>query len=94
MALMAESYLKCPASVRIGSAMFLRLLGLAVLAFPFSLASATAQFESAALEEMKIDLWPEYDRPSTLVMYRFRLKAGFDLSAPVGPFRVPNWRPT
>jgi hypothetical protein len=41
------------------------------------------QVETAALEEMKIDLWPEYDRASTLVMYRFRLKAGADLSVPV-----------
>jgi hypothetical protein len=41
------------------------------------------QTETTVLEEMKIDLWPEYDRAAALVMYRFRLKVGADLSAPV-----------
>ena len=46
-------------------------------------ARARGQIETAALEEMRIDLWPEYDRASTLVMYRFRLMAGADLSVPI-----------
>jgi hypothetical protein len=63
--------------------MSFRLLAFAALAFALSPPSSTAQFETAEIEDMKIDLWPEYDRPSTLVMYRFRLTAGADLSAPV-----------
>jgi hypothetical protein len=46
-------------------------------------AGVNGQGETTELEDMKIDLWPEYDRPSTLVMYRFRLKPGADLSVPV-----------
>jgi hypothetical protein len=54
-----------------------------VLVVAFAPARARGQNETTALEEMKIDLWPEYDRASTLVMYRFRLMAGADLSVPV-----------
>lgn len=46
-------------------------------------APTRGQVETTELDELRIDLWPEYDRPSTLVMYRFRLKAGADLSVPV-----------
>jgi hypothetical protein len=63
-----------------------RPLGVTVLAgLPFLIAPppAKAQAETRRLDELKIDLWPEYDRPSALVMYRFRLKAGVDLSLPV-----------
>ncbi|HXV59340.1 MAG TPA: hypothetical protein VEK15_01505, partial [Vicinamibacteria bacterium] len=41
------------------------------------------QLEPPAIEEMTIDLWPEYDRPATLVMYRFRVASGADTSTPV-----------
>lgn len=60
---------------------------LAVLAFSLAIAllphAARGQKASEVIEEMRVDLWPEYDRPSTLVMYRFRLKTGADLSLPV-----------
>ena len=54
-----------------------------VLVVAFAPAGARGQIGTAALEEMRIDLWPEYDRASTLVMYRFRLMAGADLSVPI-----------
>jgi hypothetical protein len=60
-----------------------RVLGFTVLVVTLAPARARGQNETTVLEEMKIDLWPEYDRASTLVMYRFRLKAGADLSVPV-----------
>lgn len=60
-----------------------RVLAFAVLSVASASVPLRGQNETTALEEMKIDLWPEYDRPATLVMYRFRLKAGADLSAPV-----------
>jgi hypothetical protein len=60
-----------------------RILAFALLSLASASVSVRGQNETTALEEMKIDLWPEYDRPATLVMYRFRLKAGSDLSAPV-----------
>jgi hypothetical protein len=59
-----------------------RILLVAVVT-AFAPAGANGQGETTELEDMKIDLWPEYDRPSTLVMYRFRLKPGADLSVPV-----------
>jgi hypothetical protein len=61
-----------------------RFLAFAVLASAFAPGSARGQGETRAIEEMKIDLWPEYDRAETLVMYRFRLNAAADLSVPVG----------
>jgi hypothetical protein len=36
---------------------------------------ALALQPATLFEEMTIDLWPEYDRPATLVMYRFRVSA-------------------
>jgi len=60
-----------------------RVLAFTVLAVALAPARARGQNETTVLEEMKVDLWPEYDRASTLVMYRFRLKAGADLSVPV-----------
>ena len=60
-----------------------RVLAFALLAAVLPPAPLKGQVETSALEEMKIDLWPEYDRAATLVMYRFLLKAGADLSVPV-----------
>jgi hypothetical protein len=60
-----------------------RVLWVAVLSLALAPAFARGQAETPSLEELKIDLWPEYDRPSTLVMYRFRLKPGASLSVPV-----------
>jgi hypothetical protein len=63
--------------------LFHRVLRLAVLFIALAPAPVRGQAETTELEELKIDLWPEYDRPSTLVMYRFRLKPGASLSLPV-----------
>jgi hypothetical protein len=60
-----------------------RVLAFPLLAMSLAPAPLIGQNETTALDEMKIDLWPEYDRAAALVMYRFRLKAGSDLSAPV-----------
>jgi hypothetical protein len=60
-----------------------RILAFVLLGAASASAPVKGQIETIALEEMKIDLWPEYDRPAALVMYRFRLKAGSDLSTPV-----------
>jgi hypothetical protein len=60
-----------------------RGLRFAVLFVALTPAPARSQAETTELEDLKIDLWPEYDRPSTLVMYRFRLKPGASLSVPV-----------
>jgi len=59
-----------------------RVLAFTVLMGAFA-PRATGQVETTELEELKIDLWPEYDRPATLVMYRFRLKPSASLSVPV-----------
>lgn len=61
------------------------LLVLGALAPALTLAPLPARAQGArpVIEEMQVDLWPEYDRPSTLVMYRFRLRSGTDLSVPV-----------
>ncbi|HEY7819075.1 MAG TPA: zinc ribbon domain-containing protein [Vicinamibacteria bacterium] len=45
------------------------------MSFPLLLLVLAAQ-PATVFEEMTIDLWPEYDRPATLVMYRFRVSAG------------------
>jgi hypothetical protein len=60
-----------------------RVVAFALLVVVFAAARVEGQSEAKALEDMKIDLWPEYDRPATLVMYRFRMKADADLSAPI-----------
>jgi len=60
-----------------------RVLAFAVLAASLVPAPAGSQNETTALDAMTIDLWPEYDRAATLVMYRFRLKPAADLSVPV-----------
>jgi hypothetical protein len=59
------------------------LLGLAAVTSVLFPAPVGGQSETRKLEVLEIDLWPEYDRPSTLVMYRFRLTPGARLSDPV-----------
>jgi zinc-ribbon domain len=57
--------------------LILFLLGL--LAFPFS---ARAQ-ESLKLTTLQVQLWPEYDQPSMLVIYDFKLPDGIKLPASI-----------
>ncbi len=54
-------------------------------AFSASPGGAQAQIKLAALE---VDLWPEYDRPSMLVIYRITLPAGVSLPVDLS-LRVP-----
>lgn len=42
-----------------------------------------AQLATTEIAEVKVDFWPEYDRPAVLVLYRIRLLEGTDLSVPV-----------
>ncbi len=44
--------------------------------------------ESLRFETMQIDLWPEYDQPAMLVIYRARLTADIQLPVEVG-IRIP-----
>lgn len=60
----------------------LLIFALVVLARPVS-----AQSEPK-LESLEISLWPEFDRPDMLVIYRGLLSAGTDLPAAV-EFRIP-----
>lgn len=62
---------------------FRRVSCYALLCIALAPGSSRGQAETRELEELKIDLWPEYDRPSTLVMYRFRLRPGASLAVPV-----------
>ena len=58
------------------------------LAVGFASSSATAEAPSPALERFEVQLWPDYDRPAALVMYRARLAANTALPAEVS-FRIP-----
>lgn len=44
---------------------------------------AFGQPAAGGLEEVRVDLWPEYDRPDVLVLYKFPLDAARSLEAPV-----------
>lgn len=61
---------------RIGAAI-LMLVCLLMLTW----SSATAQNPVTVLEQLQIALWPEYDRPAMLVIYRFRLPSDVQLPA-------------
>jgi hypothetical protein len=67
-----------------------RVLPFAALVAALVPARVEGQVETTEIEEMRVDLWPEYDRASTLVMYRFRLKPDASLSAPVVVPIPPN----
>ncbi len=49
---------------------------------------ASAQSQ-VALERFEVQLWPDYDKPATLVMYRARLAADTSLPTEVS-FRIPS----
>ena len=56
------------------------------LLLPASAASAQAQIQLARLQ---VQLWPEYDQPSMLVIYDFELQSGVSLPARV-TFHIPR----
>lgn len=58
---------------------------LMLLLFPLTLASAQAEI---TLESVRVDIWPEYDRPSALVIYNVNLSPGVSLPAAV-TLRIP-----
>lgn len=49
-----------------------------------------AQALSPKLKELTVSLWPEYDRPEVLVIYRAQLSADTSLPTPV-TFRLPGY---
>lgn len=50
---------------------------------------AGAQSEAPVLEELIVQVWPEYDQPSVLVIYDFRLAAGTPLPVSL-KLRIPK----
>ena len=54
--------------------------------------SVRAEPAGPALESLKVSVWPEYDQPSVLVMYRGRLAADVKLPATVRLFIPKNAR--
>ena len=50
--------------------------------------TASGQTAAETLDELQIDLWPEYDRPDVLVMYKFRRGAAGNPDALV-PLPIP-----
>lgn len=64
------------------------LLILVLSAFLVPLSSGQAQ-TSIAIESLKVELWPEYDQPSMLVIYRFSLSPDTPLPAQL-KLRIPT----
>lgn len=60
---------------------------LAIL-FSFSLAGAAPAQGELTLSSLEVDLWPEYDRPSLLVIYKADLPSQASLPAELA-FRIP-----
>jgi hypothetical protein len=68
----------CIRTSRIGLPLI--LLSCALL---FAWIPAAAQESSSSLEQLEIALWPEYDQPAMLVIYRFRISSDIQLPAVV-----------
>ena len=60
------------------------LIFLAVMLPPLS----TAAQEKISLSQLEIDLWPEFDQPSMLVIYKATLPSGVSLPVDL-TFRIP-----
>lgn len=67
--------------------MLKKLILLVIIALVTLAAPARAQ-ETASLENLLIDLWPEYDDPGMLVIYKATLSPGVALPADI-TFRIP-----
>ena len=63
-------------------------LALLILGCTLALPSRAASQEPLRLASLEVKLWPEYDRPSMLVIYDFQLPEGTTLPAQVS-LRVP-----
>ena len=61
-------------------------LGIAILGWSILMAPTQA---AIVLSSLEIDLWPQYDRPGVLVIYRASIAPGSSLPAPLS-FRVPT----
>jgi hypothetical protein len=71
--------------------MFKKILPLLLVASFFLCASVPAQITDSSLQvnSMEIDIWPEYDQPSTLVIYRISFASLTNFPAKVS-FRIPT----
>ncbi|MBG7609510.1 MAG: zinc ribbon domain-containing protein [Anaerolineae bacterium] len=67
--------------------MFKRITLLAFLLIILTFGAAQAQ-EAVNLSFLQVDLWPEYDRPEVLVIYRIQLASDLTLPQDV-TFRIP-----
>lgn len=65
------------------------VLALFLTVAPVAFAETTATPEGPAVEGMKVSVWPEYDTPSILVIYRGRLDSSVQLPATVR-VRIPK----
>lgn len=66
----------------------LLFLALVLAGFPLLLTSTANAQEAVKFNSLEIDLWPEYDKPSLLVINRGILASGISLPAQV-TFRIP-----
>jgi hypothetical protein len=66
------------------------LLLLLVTFFLFPAALLQAQSSTPNIQELLIELWPEYDRPEVLVIHRIRLNPDTPLPTQVS-FRLPDY---
>ena len=68
--------------------MFKRILPFLMIAAAFLTASAPAQTASLQVNNMEIDIWPEYDQPQALVIYRISFASLTSFPAQVS-FKIP-----
>ncbi|MCL7452850.1 MAG: zinc ribbon domain-containing protein [Anaerolineae bacterium] len=66
----------------------MKQLGLILVLFLLVLAGPSWAQETPTLENLEISLWPEFDRPDVLVIYRGAFEAGTSLPVPVD-IRIP-----
>ena len=67
--------------------MLKRIMMLSILVMMLSFGAVQAQ-GAAQLSFLEVDLWPEYDRPDVLVIYRIQLASGVSLPQDL-TFRIP-----
>jgi hypothetical protein len=60
-----------------------------ILGLIFLVPAAQAQSGLTNLAELEVDLWPEYDRPSVLVIYKAKLPSSVSLPVNVS-FKIPS----
>ena len=72
----------------VGARRLVKKIVLVILITLFIFAPAIKAQESPSLETLVIDLWPEYDQPSMLVIYKAELSPEVNLPAEI-TFRIP-----